>query len=66
MAQELTDKSLMPWGKHKGKQMTDVPASYLLWCYENNKVTEDVKEYVEDNMIVLRTQVERDWKQKQK
>lgn len=56
MATQLTDKSIMPWGVHKGKQMADVPASYLLWCYENNKISDDVKEYVEDNLEVLKQQ----------
>lgn len=25
----------MPWGKHQGVSMSDVPDSYLLWLYEN-------------------------------
>jgi hypothetical protein len=24
----------MPWGKHKGKLLTEVPRSYLLWAYQ--------------------------------
>lgn len=27
----------MPFGKHKGTPMEDVPASYPLWLYDNNK-----------------------------
>jgi hypothetical protein len=34
MIQILNDKSLMPFGKHKGKAMEDVPAGYLLWYME--------------------------------
>lgn len=26
---------LMPWGKHKGQSMADVPLSYLSWLTEN-------------------------------
>lgn len=31
----LEDNDLMPFGKHKGKKMKDVPADYLIWIYEN-------------------------------
>lgn len=31
---KLTDESLMPFGKHKGEKMANVPASYLLWLYD--------------------------------
>lgn len=27
----FTHDDLMPFGKHKGKKLRDVPASYLLW-----------------------------------
>jgi len=26
---------IMPWGKHKGKTMEDIPSSYLKWLAEN-------------------------------
>lgn len=29
-----TDETVMPWGKHKGTKLEDIPASYLLWCLE--------------------------------
>ena len=25
----------MPWGKHKGEPMEDLPSDYLLWLAEN-------------------------------
>lgn len=25
----------MPWGKHKGEDMEDLPTGYLLWLAEN-------------------------------
>lgn len=49
----LTDKSLMPYGKHKGVPMEDVPAHYLIWCYDNNKCNKAVSDYIEDNMDAL-------------
>ena len=53
----FTDKSIMPWGKYKGKKMANVPADYLLWVFENNKCSYDVALYVRDNMDVLQKQV---------
>lgn len=53
----LTDESPMPWGKHKGEAMINVPASYLLWCYENEKCSDDVKEYIIDNMAALKEEL---------
>ena len=29
-----TDSTVMPWGKHKGQKLLDLPAAYLLWLYE--------------------------------
>lgn len=53
----LTDKSPMPWGKHKGTAMANVPANYLIWCYENNKCDGPVKVYIEDNLELLKKEV---------
>jgi hypothetical protein len=29
-----TDTTRIGWGKHKGKQLKEIPASYLLWLFE--------------------------------
>lgn len=55
----LTDEDEMPNGEHKGKLMADVPAYYFLWCYDNNRVTNAVKGYIEDNMDLIREQASR-------
>lgn len=53
----LTDECEMPGnGKHKGKKMKDVPADYLIYCYENDMVSKQVRAYVVDNMDVLKVQ----------
>lgn len=52
----LTDKDNMPWGKYVGVKMANVPASYLLWLYENNKCSGDVKDYIKENLEVLQYQ----------
>lgn len=57
---KLTDEEFMPFGKHKGKSMKDVPATYLLWLHseilKKDGVNDNdirIKEYVEDNADVL-------------
>jgi uncharacterized protein (DUF3820 family) len=49
----MNNESLMPFGKHEGKKMANVPASYLLWLYDNGCFG-DIKEYIEDNMDSLK------------
>lgn len=56
----LNDNSPMPFGKHKGVKMANVPASYLLWLYDNDKCSSCVKEYIEDNLDVLRIEIDRE------
>lgn len=53
----LTDESPMPFGKWQGRKMANVPADYLIWLYENNKCNNDVREYIEDNLEVLRFEI---------
>jgi uncharacterized protein (DUF3820 family) len=45
----MDDNSIMPYGKHKGEKMANVPASYLLWLYENDKCSGDIKRYIIEN-----------------
>lgn len=33
----MNDESIMPFGKHKGEKLANVPADYLLWLYDNYK-----------------------------
>ncbi len=54
---KLTDKSLMPYGKYKGVEMANVPADYLLWLYDNEKCSNDVKDYIVENLEILRMEV---------
>lgn len=55
----LSDESLMPFGQYKGKEMANVPASYLIWIYDNNKCTPDVANYIEDNMDALKAEIKK-------
>ncbi|MCO5238851.1 MAG: DUF3820 family protein [Chitinophagaceae bacterium] len=51
---KLTDYSIMSFGIHKGKPLIKVPAHYLIWLYENNKCNEALREYIKENMDVLK------------
>lgn len=56
MAEELTDLSPMPFGKHKGKPMQDVPASYLHYLWSNGLSDEKspVANYIRQNLDALK------------
>lgn len=56
MNAELQDSDPMPFGKHKGEQMQDVPASYLHWLWTNGKKDDQrcqVADYIRRNLTVL-------------
>jgi len=53
MAAEFTDNTPMPFGKYKGQALANVPAEYLMYLYDNNKVIGHLKNYIEDNKDVL-------------
>lgn len=61
----LTDYDRMPFGQHKNEKMANVPAKYLLWLYDEwtqpnprfGFVNKDVKAYIEENMDVLKQEI---------
>lgn len=55
----LADESLMPWGQYEGEKMANVPARYLMWLYDNDKCDKQVKDYIIDNMDVLKEEIRR-------
>jgi len=57
MNKSLDDLDLMPWGRHQGKPMQDVPASYLHWLWCNGKCqdkTWPVADYIRRNLVALK------------
>lgn len=55
MAGKLTDSSPMPWGKHKGTPMKDVPVDYLNWLWWQGGYSDDpVFAYIKENLSALR------------
>lgn len=53
MVPELTDNSLMPFGKYKGDKLANVPAAYLLWAFDNLTLQPNLKRYIEKNKDAL-------------
>lgn len=56
----LTDTDPMPWGKHKGEPMSDIPEGYLFWCWDeagmgkkNDKLC-PVANYIRANLEALK------------
>lgn len=53
----LTDTSPMPFGKHKGTPMQDVPAPYLHWLWTEGMEHDhesEVANYIRDNLEALK------------
>ena len=47
----------MPFGKYKEEKMANIPPAYLLWIFENNKCTPEVAKYIQDNLEVLKAEI---------
>lgn len=53
----LTDTDLMPFGKHKGLPMQDVPADYFHYLWTNGKKADlrcPVADYIRRNLDALK------------
>lgn len=53
----LTDTDEMPFGRHKGKLMQEVPASYLHYLWSNGMKCEtdsNVADYIRRNLDALK------------
>jgi len=59
MLPELTDQSLMPFGKHQGEKLVNVPARYLLYIFENFTLHDNLRAYIKKNKDVLEAEVKR-------
>ena len=55
-AVKYTDKSLMPFGKHKDTPLCNVPADYLLWLYGQGLKNEPLKMYIEEHLEILKAE----------
>lgn len=53
----LTDTDAMPFGKHKGVPMQDVPASYLRWLKDEGCSDERVANYIHNSWDAIRQEL---------
>lgn len=56
----MDDNSVLQFGKHKGKKLANIPASYLLWLYENVDNIGELATYVKENMQGLLKEIEKE------
>lgn len=55
----LTYNSIMPFGVHQGKKMSNVPGDYLLWVFNNNKCTPAVAFYIAKNLEKIKINIQK-------
>jgi uncharacterized protein (DUF3820 family) len=60
----MNDESIMPLGKYKGEKLANVPPSYLLWLYENERAYGELRDYIKDNLLVIKSEIEYENKKK--
>lgn len=53
----LKDSDPMPYGKYKDRKMEEVPASYLMYLYENNRTNHQVKQYILLNWDTIQQEI---------
>jgi len=53
----MDDESIMPFGKHMGVKMANIPPEYLLYLYEECNIYGEVKEYIEENLDVIKSEI---------
>jgi hypothetical protein len=53
------EERLMPFGKYKGKPLSELSEGYLLTLYDHNKLPKWLKEYAEENVSILRSTVKK-------
>ncbi|MBC7948010.1 MAG: hypothetical protein H7Y42_09045 [Chitinophagaceae bacterium] len=51
---EITDDTIMPFGKKKGQRLADVSDGYLLTLYDSGKVKGKWRDYIENRIPILR------------
>ena len=49
------DDDKMPFGKHKGEPLSDVPAAYLNWLWKNRPLSDKMlSNYIENSLHELK------------
>lgn len=47
-------------GRYRGQMLKDIPASYLLYCFENNWLEDVAHKYVSNNEQELRNKAKKE------
>lgn len=50
----MRDEYRISFGLHAGKRISEVPAEYLLWCYNNLEHAKEIQKYVSRNLDNLK------------
>ena len=55
----MDDESLMPFGRHKGSKLKDVPDDYLLFLHQAgiNPKYYELEEYIKENLDAIKANV---------
>lgn len=60
----FNDETPMPFGKHKGTPLGQVPAAYLMWVQENVEADTPVRgalrAYIEENHAAIEMELQED------
>jgi uncharacterized protein (DUF3820 family) len=54
---QLTDQSVMSFGKYKGHKLANVPAEYLIFIFYEYALQPPLKKYIADNLQGLEQEV---------
>jgi hypothetical protein len=56
--EEVTDETILTFGKHKGQRMIDVPAGWFFWYLETATGVKNywLLKYMQDNFDVLKSE----------
>ena len=63
IGEEITDESVLTFGIHAGKKVGNVPARYLIFLHEQNRLPENLKAYIVKNYAVLKKQEREEYEQ---
>ena len=55
----MKETDIMPFGKHKGKPLSEVPHSWFIFMYDRGKLTGEIKLFAEENVPILRFQAQK-------
>lgn len=50
----LKEEPIIKYGKYEGKKVSQIPAEYLIWLYENDRCSPMIKDYVKKNLSILK------------